>query len=133
MAGDVIFAGTCYGAADIEESASRAAAGLVTLGATGGRVTVLMRNDVAFLKVSEAIPLAGAVTLPINRHLTAGEIAYLLTDSAATILVAHTDLWSAIKDDRPDDVGARLRMIVVPTPEEFVAAYRLDPASATRG
>ncbi len=133
MAGDVIFAGTRHGAADIEEAASRAAAGLVALGATGGRVAILMRNDAAFLTASEAIRLAGAVALPINWHLTAGEIAYLLTDSAATILIAHADLWSAIKDDLPGAVGARLRVIVVPTPEEIIAAYRLDPASGARG
>lgn len=130
MSADVIFAGTRHGARDIAQAASRAAAGLVALGATGGRVALLMRNDATFPMASEAIRQAGAVALPVNWHFTAGEIAYLLADSAAPILIAHADLWAAVRDGLPGDLRAGLRVIVVPTPAEIVAAYRLDPAGA---
>ncbi len=133
MTGDVIFAGTRYTAPEIAQAASQAAAGLVALGATGARVALLMRNDAVFLTASEAVRQAGAVALPINWHFTAGEIAYLLTDSAASIIIAHADLWAAVRDGFPEDLRAKLHVIVVPTPAEIVAAYRLDPADSNPG
>lgn len=130
MAGHVYFAGTRFEAACIADDAARAASGLAAHGATGARVALLMRNDVAMLVASEAVRLAGAVTLPINWHLKADDVAYILTDSDTRILVAHADLWHGVADQMSAELQAGLTVILVKTPEPVRAAFKIDPAVA---
>ena len=130
MAGDVCFAGGRVDASIIMADAVRAASGLAALGAAGGRVALLLRNDVAFLTASEAARLAGAATLPINWHLKANDVVYILEDSGARIVIAHADLWGGVADDLPADLRARLTVLSVPTPASICKAYRIDPAMA---
>lgn len=130
MAGDVCFAGGRVDASAIMADAERAASGLVSLGATGGRVALFLRNDVAFLTASEAVRLAGAATLPINWHLKADDVAYILEDGKARIIIAHADLWRDVADHLPAALRARLAVLVVPTPAAICEAFKIDPALA---
>ncbi|MEM1274371.1 MAG: AMP-binding protein [Pseudomonadota bacterium] len=123
----VVFAEQTYPLAALADEAARGAAGLAALGATGGLVALLLRNDAAFVTVSEAARQAGAATLPLNWHLKAPDIAYILEDSAATYLVAHVDLWNAIGRDLPGELKRNLKVLLVSTPDAIAAAYSVDP------
>jgi hypothetical protein len=76
------------------ESRSRQfAGGLKSLGITRGDcVAILMRNDVAFLEATLGAMMLGAYAVPINWHFKPEEIAYILADCGAKVLIGHSDL-----------------------------------------
>jgi long-chain acyl-CoA synthetase len=85
--------------------ALRATRGLSELGVgAGDRVALLLRNSLEFLEASIATVPLGASAVPINWHWRGEEIAHVLTDSGAKVLVAHEDLWPAIAEAVPADV-----------------------------
>ncbi len=106
---------------DIMQHSARAATGFKALGAGEDDViALLMRNDFAFFEASLAAGMIGAYATPINWHATAAETEYVLTDSAAKILVVHTDLWPHVAAGVP----AGVKVLFVPTPAEILAAYK---------
>jgi long-chain acyl-CoA synthetase len=58
----------------------------------GDRVAIMLPNGVEFFEVWAAASKLGASIVPVNWHLKADELDYLLTDSQARVLVAHRDL-----------------------------------------
>jgi fatty-acyl-CoA synthase len=61
----------------------------------GDVVAVLMKNSTAFLELAFAASHIGAVFLPINYRLSAGEVDYIIGNSGARLLVAD-DEFAAI-------------------------------------
>ncbi|MGX6449189.1 AMP-binding protein [Patulibacter sp. S7RM1-6] len=84
----------------------RAAGALLARGvAPGDRVATVLPNVPAMLELHYAAPGAGAVLVPLNTRLAAGEYEYVLAHSGATLLVA----WTALRETlRPalDALGA---------------------------
>ena len=87
-------------------------------------MALLLRNDLAFFEATEACRLSGAYMVPINWHFTAEEVEYILRDSDACVLVVHADLLAGVASVVP----AGTHTLVVPTPPELEAAYRIDGA-----
>jgi long-chain acyl-CoA synthetase len=115
---------------DLEARVRLMAGGLDALGVKPGDcVSILMRNDIAFLEASYAAMRLGAYAVPINWHFKGEEVAYVLADSESRVLIGHTDLLAAIVGDLPGDVT----VIAVPPPAEVVAAYHLAPARTPDG
>ena len=86
--------------------ALRATRGLAGLGVgAGDRVALLLRNSIEFLEASIATVPLGASAVPINWHWRGEEIAHVLSDSGAKVLVLHADLWPAIAGSVPDGVA----------------------------
>jgi len=113
--------------AELHERAARAASGLRALGVgEGDAVALQLRNDFEFFEASLAAGRLGAYATPVNWHFTADEAGYILRDSGARALVAHSDLLPAIASAVPAD----LPTFVVPTPPEIRAAYRLPADGA---
>jgi long-chain acyl-CoA synthetase len=113
---------------EIHARIARAATGFRAFGLSGGvPVGMMLRNDFAFFEVSAAAAALGSPVVPINWHLKAEEVAYILADSGAKILVCHADLLPQIKDGLPADV----RLLVVTTPPEIAAAFNVAPALTT--
>ena len=113
---------------EIFARAARAATGLKQLGvADGTPVAMMLRNDFAFFEVSSASSTLGSPVVPINWHLKADEVNFILGDCGATVLVCHADLWPQIRDG----VGDRIKVLIVPTPPEIAAAFDV-PAEADR-
>ena len=54
-----------------------------------------MGNSVAFLEMLFAVAKLGAITVPVNFRLSADEIAYILEDSRAAVLV-HDARWAEL-------------------------------------
>jgi long-chain acyl-CoA synthetase len=114
---------------DIQASAARAASGFAGLGlAEDDSVALMLRNDFATFEVSMAAGQLGIYAVPINWHFTPEEAGYILADSGAKVLVAHSDLLAQIAGGVP----ANVTVLVVPTPEEIAAAYNV-PAEKRRG
>ncbi|MFM7274540.1 MAG: AMP-binding protein, partial [Gammaproteobacteria bacterium] len=61
---------------------------------SGDRIALLMRNDIAWFEATQGAALLGASTVPLNWHLTAPELGWILEDSDARALIVHADLLS---------------------------------------
>ena len=66
----------------------------------------------------------GSPVVPINWHLKAEEVAYILADSGAEILICHADLLPQIKEGLP----GHIKLLIVTTPPEIAAAFNIPPA-----
>ena len=78
---------------DLREAGARAASALHDVGVwQGDIVALLLRNDFACFEAGMGASLLGASTVPLNWHLTADEIGYILDDCGAKVLIAHADL-----------------------------------------
>lgn len=101
----------------------RAASGLKSMGiGPGDCVGIFMRNDITFLTANHAANYVGAYAVPINWHLAGEELAYILNDCAAQVLVIHADLWHVINGAIPEGV----KCLVVETHEDLRSAFELD-------
>jgi long-chain acyl-CoA synthetase len=71
-------------------SCNRIVHGLRALGlGKGDVVAAVLPNDAAIIELYLAVSQAGMYLVPVNWHLTAPEIAYIVQDSEAKVLVAH--------------------------------------------
>lgn len=77
----------------------------------GDRVAIIAPNTHAMLESFYAVPQLGAVVVPLNYRLTAGDFEYLIGHSGARVVCAHADYLDAID-------GIRQRL---PGVEHFVA------------
>jgi long-chain acyl-CoA synthetase len=103
----------------------QAAGGLKALGiGEGDTVALLLRNDSAFMEASLGATRRGAYAVPINWHFKSQEVAYVLTDCAARVLVVHADLWRQVREAIPPGVT----VLMVATPPEVRAAFRIADA-----
>ena len=94
---------------ELFSGALRATSALAALGVgAGDRVALLLRNSIEFLQASVATVPLGASAVPINWHWRGDEVAHVLADSRAKVLVVHDDLWPAVCDAVPEDVAVVL-------------------------
>ena len=113
--------------ADLQARAERAAAGFAALGiGRGDAVAIMLRNDFAFFEASAAIGQLGGYPVPVNWHYTIDEADYLFRNCGAKAIVVHADLLRAIEPALPEGVP----VLVVPTPPEIAAAFRVSPEEA---
>jgi long-chain acyl-CoA synthetase len=110
---------------EIHARIARAATGFRSLGLRDGApVAMMLRNDFALFEVAGGAAALGSPVVPINWHLKADEVAYILADSSAQILVCHADLLPQIKDGLP----GHIKLLIVTTPPEIAAAFSIAPA-----
>src|SRR4051812_41809097 len=111
---------------DINDRAGRIAAGLAQLGVQqGDSVSILMRNDIAFLEAAYAVARLGAYAVPVNWHFKPEEITYVIEDSGSRVLIGHADMLHQLRHAIPPQVST----ISVPTPPEIAANYKIDPSA----
>src|SRR5205807_10437397 len=94
-------------------------------------VAILLRNEPAFLEALLGAHLLGACAVPINWHLTAEEIGYVLRDSGATHLVLHADLLPAVRDHVPE--GVLPVCVTVPPEVREACGITAEQAAAPAG
>ena len=70
----------------------------------GDRVALLLMNSIEFEEAFFAIAKLGAVIVPLNWRLVADELAFILDDAGATVLVSDADFATVVADlhGRPD-------------------------------
>ena len=105
------------------ERAGCAATGLAEFGVCAGdAIGVVLRNDFPFFEASYAAQRLGAYSVPVNWHGKTQEIAHVLNDSGAKVVVAHADLLPEVAPAMPSGVP----LFVVPTPPEIASAYGIE-------
>ncbi len=82
-------------------------------------IAVLMRNDVQILELVEACRLVGARYVMLNWHAPAKEVAHILKDSEAVLLLAHDDLLANLE---VAELGST-PILSIDVPTEVAAAY----------
>jgi long-chain acyl-CoA synthetase len=106
--------------------ANRVSTGFDAIGVgPGDSVALMLRNDFPFLEATFALGRLGAHAVPINWHFVADEAEHILNDSAAKAIVVHADLLPQIEAAIPEEVV----VLVVATPPEIAAAYKMSEAS----
>src|SRR2546430_6664891 len=90
------------------ERCDRWSAALQTLGVgPGDRVAYISTNTHAQLESFYAVPQIGAVLVPINYRLSAGEFEYIIGHSGASIVCAHADFLESVDGIRARMPGVR--------------------------
>jgi long-chain acyl-CoA synthetase len=86
---------------DLDDRASRLAAVLGALGAGPGHpVATILPNGIEAFEVATAAAMLNAPYLPVNWHLRADELAYILADADVAVVVGH--------EGHRDDLAAAL-------------------------
>lgn len=81
---------------ELNDRANRVANALLETGIRpGDRVASLLKNSIEFVETYFAVAKIGAVMVPVNWRLVAGEIAYILQDAGAKALVYDSDFDEA--------------------------------------
>ena len=132
------------------EAANRVANALRELGVgAGDAVANLVHNSPAHFEVLLATGQIGVYLVPVNVHLTPPETAYIVADSGAKVVVAHSDLAAALAPVLDQIPAARyaigepvagwrsyaeLKAAGAPTPpEDRVAGTMMGYTSGTTG
>jgi long-chain acyl-CoA synthetase len=77
---------------EVNDRVNRLINGLRGLGlGVGDAVALYSNNRHEFLEVNGAVTHAGMILVPVNWHLVADEIAYILSDSKAKVLIVEPD------------------------------------------
>jgi fatty-acyl-CoA synthase len=97
----------------------------------GDRVAFLGENQPAFVEVLFGAAQAGIVFVPVNTRLAAPEVAYILGDSGARLLV-HDERSAAVATEAAGDLP---RVVVGAEADAALAAVELtvEPAAETPG
>src|ERR1700751_485299 len=113
---------------DLFARALRLGGGLAELGVgAGDRIALLLRNSLEFLEASIATVPLGASAVPINWHWRGEEVAHVLGDSGANVLVVYADLWA----EGAGDVRDGCSVVLVPAGEMAVPAPPALDGAAT--
>ncbi|ALE73120.1 long-chain fatty acid--CoA ligase [Pseudonocardia sp. EC080625-04] len=99
--------------AEVDDRVSRLAGGLADRGvARGDRVAVLGLNSVELVEAYLAVLRRGAICVPLNFRLTAGEIGYQLADCGATAVVCDEAFAATVADARADAPAVRAVLVI---------------------
>ena len=83
----------CYTYREFADRAHRLAALLLEIGIQpGDRVAALCVNSHVMLELHNGVPMAGAVLVPVNIRLSVAEMAYIIENSEARLIVATQEL-----------------------------------------
>jgi fatty-acyl-CoA synthase len=98
-------------------------------------VAVLMKNSAAFLDIAFAASHVGAIFLPINFRLASDEIAYIIENSGARLLIADEEFRASAAGPAPivlADVTAQSNATRLGPEAKPVKAHRRLPSDLMR-
>jgi acyl-CoA synthetase (AMP-forming)/AMP-acid ligase II len=120
---------------ELDARLDRIAAAFSRLGVSvGGRVAILMANRTEYIEALGGIMRLGAIAVPLNFRLVAAEVAHLLHDSGATLVVVDEER-ADIAREAVAAAGGAAPIVVVGDPAVSGSGYGwadiLDDAPAT--
>ena len=89
---------------------------------------VLLENRIEFFTLIWGSQRAGTMLVPISTRLTAPEVAYILKDAGASLLVTSTTYADIVSDVRAQVPGLKVLTIGEGGEEDFAAALSAQPA-----
>jgi len=123
---------------DLDRASSRVANALADEGVgTGDRVALLDKNTMELFELMFGAAKVGAVLCPVNWRLTASEVAHIVNDARAKVLVVGEDFFDVLTACGPDLTSVEKVLAVGAHPEhEQFRTWRdarsdTDPAVAT--
>ncbi len=97
---------------ELHDQSCRIAAVLADLGASGGRpVAVMLPNRAEYVVAAMAAAYAQAAFVPVNYHLKAAEVGWILADSQAAVLITDAALASRLELALAQSAGCRLVVV----------------------
>ena len=130
----VILGDTSLDFASLNRRANRAANVFKSLGCEAGdRVSLMSFNSVAGFEIANGVRRSGTVVVPVNYRLRGPEIAYLLNDSGAKVVVAGPDHVDAVAAAQPEVKGDRRFVAIGDRAPDGWLSYRalMDGAAET--
>jgi benzoate-CoA ligase family protein len=95
--------GAAYTYAQVAELANHVGNGLLDLGVDlEQRVALLLLDSPQFAAAFFGAIKIGAVAVPLNTNLRPADYVYMLNDSRARVLFAHTSLWKQVRQILPE-------------------------------
>jgi long-chain acyl-CoA synthetase len=118
--------------ADFDDRSTRLAHALAGRGVgPDDRVAIMVPNSVEFFETWAAANKVGAAVVLVNWHLKADELAYILSDSGARVLVAHADLTEHVARARDAVAGCEVIVVGGATgPDEYEDAIAAEAGGA---
>jgi long-chain acyl-CoA synthetase len=118
--------------AEFDDRSTRLAHALAARGVgTDDRVAIMVPNSVEFFETWAAANKLGAAVVLVNWHLKADELAYILGDSGARVLVAHADLTEHVERARDAVAGCDVLVVGdVDGSDEYEDAIAAEAGSA---
>ncbi len=123
--------------AELNQRSNRTANALCQLGVEpGDRVALLLMNGAEYLECFFALAKLGAIVVPLNWRLVPDELAFILKDSGAGVLIYGCEFEDAATDLRArgangTDVGEWIRLGDVENGEGFARSYAELQAAAS--
>ena len=112
--------------AEFDARTTRLAHALARRGVRAGdRVAIMLPNGIEFFETWAAATKLDAPVVLVNWHLKADELAYILEDSQARLLVAHRDLATVSAAARAGRADCEVLLV----PDEYEAAIADDGGS----
>ena len=90
----------------------------------GDAVALMMRNRPEFFEVWDAARRSGIRITPVNWHLAAAEVSYIVGDCDARVFVTESSFGGVAARVSRDHAGLDLRLMVVDEGEEAPEGYR---------
>lgn len=95
----IVFEGQRITYAALEERVRRTADGLTSLGVvSGARVAILLANCPEYVVLTFALARLNAIMVPMNIREATPELAYIINDSQAGLIIAHAHLQAVLPD-----------------------------------
>ncbi|MBI3998254.1 MAG: o-succinylbenzoate--CoA ligase [Armatimonadetes bacterium] len=118
---------------ELDRRAGRTARQLAAAGVTAGtRVAVLLRNGLPFVILTHALARLGAVMVPLNTRLARPEIAWLVADSEAGLVICNEatgETAGALAQDLPGVQSLSLERLAGGPEADVALRDRIDLAA----
>lgn len=89
--------------AELDRASNQLGNALIARGiAPGDRVALLSLNRIEYAIITQAVAKIGAILVPVNFRLKPAELAYILRDSGATVLILEDSFRAQLADALPD-------------------------------
>ncbi|HUZ44746.1 MAG TPA: long-chain-fatty-acid--CoA ligase [Acidimicrobiales bacterium] len=109
---------------ELDERSSRAAHALAAEGVgPNSRVAFLDKNTPEFFDVLMGAGKLGAVMVPVNWRLAPAEMAHIIEDSTATVLVIGAEYTASVKEIGPDLTQVKRTVVLGPEYEDWLSAH----------
>lgn len=98
--------------AELADRAGRLAAGLLARGVReGDRLALMVPNGLEYFELTHAASRIPCGVIPVNWHLKAEELRWILSDSGARMVVAHASLLEQVDAARAELPGCELLVV----------------------
>jgi acyl-CoA synthetase (AMP-forming)/AMP-acid ligase II len=102
---------------------------LITMGVgVGERVAIVHKNCHRFLEAYYAVSAIGAVLVPVNHRLTGSDLAYIINDSGAEVLITQNDFADLVGEAMP---GVKHELKTIWTSSDDVQCKVINGLSGT--